>query len=245
MQQHQHATTTAHKNIDRLVSTSEVETKQTIAIRLKNFLLRRPTKESIKLKGIYKEVVFGSSIQSICEREKSKIPRFIRECMLAVESRGLSVDGIYRVSGNMASIQKLRNMVDMNEYYDLSDSMWDIHTITGALKLFFRELSEPLFTYALYDDFIKALHNLNQIKELIKKLPVTNGKTLKALFRHLDIVLQHSKDNRMQSQGLAIVFGPTLLWSDRKVADANMAFDIVQRGQLVEFIINNCRAIFG
>ena len=44
-----------------------------------------------------------------------------------------------------------------DEYYDLNDQVWDIHTITGALKLFFRELSEPLFTFKLLQQFLDTL----------------------------------------------------------------------------------------
>lgn len=43
-----------------------------------------------------------------------------------------------------------------DEFYDLLNPLWDVHTITGALKLFFRELSEPLFTFAHFDEFLNA-----------------------------------------------------------------------------------------
>lgn len=33
----------------------------------------------------------------------------------------------------------------------------DIHTVTGVLKLYLRELPEPLFTEACYQNFIDAL----------------------------------------------------------------------------------------
>lgn len=40
----------------------------------------------------------------------------------------------------------------------LSDPQWDdVHVITGALKLFFRELPEPLIPYSLFDEFIAAV----------------------------------------------------------------------------------------
>lgn len=32
----------------------------------------------------------------------------------------------------------------------------DVHVLTGALKLFFRELSEPIFPFNLAKDFIYA-----------------------------------------------------------------------------------------
>lgn len=45
-----------------------------------------------------------------------------------------------------------------DEKLDLNDSKWeDIHVITGALKMFFRELPEPLFTYSHFNDFVNAI----------------------------------------------------------------------------------------
>ena len=38
--------------------------------------------------------------------------------------------------------------------YDLSNM--DIHTVTGALKLFFRELREPLFPFEHYEPLLNA-----------------------------------------------------------------------------------------
>lgn len=45
-----------------------------------------------------------------------------------------------------------------DEKVNLSDGKWeDIHVTTGALKMFFRELPEPLFTYSLFHDFVSAI----------------------------------------------------------------------------------------
>lgn len=45
-----------------------------------------------------------------------------------------------------------------DEKLDLEDSKWeDIHVTTGALKMFFRELPEPLFTYGFFNDFVNAI----------------------------------------------------------------------------------------
>lgn len=44
------------------------------------------------------------------------------------------------------------------EELDLEDGQWeDVHVITGALKLFFRELPEPLFPYSHFNRFITAI----------------------------------------------------------------------------------------
>lgn len=45
-----------------------------------------------------------------------------------------------------------------DERLDLEEGRWDdVHVITGALKLFFRELPEPLFPFSHFDKFIAAI----------------------------------------------------------------------------------------
>ena len=43
------------------------------------------------------------------------------------------------------------------EPYDLDNPEWEIHVLTGALKMFFRELKEPVFPFNLFDAFISAV----------------------------------------------------------------------------------------
>lgn len=46
----------------------------------------------------------------------------------------------------------------LDENFNLEDGKWeDVHVITGALKLFFRELPEPLFPYSHFSDFVDAI----------------------------------------------------------------------------------------
>ena len=40
---------------------------------------------------------------------------------------------------------------------NLDSAVWEIHVLTGALKLFFRELAEPLFPIQYFDKFEHAL----------------------------------------------------------------------------------------
>ena len=59
-------------------------------------------------------------------------------------------------------LQFLKNEIQFNcslctdEFYDLNSNEWDIHVITSALKLFFRELPEPLFPFDKFDQFLNA-----------------------------------------------------------------------------------------
>ena len=60
----------------------------------------------------FKECVYGSSLINLCKREKRSVPLFVEEITTAIESRGLDMDGLYRISGNLSEVQKLRNQVD-------------------------------------------------------------------------------------------------------------------------------------
>ncbi|XP_066171345.1 rho GTPase-activating protein 12 isoform X6 [Sylvia atricapilla] len=232
----------APSNID---STDQKKTKT----KLKKFLTRRPTLQAVREKGYIKDQVFGSNLTSLCQRENSTVPKFVKLCIEHVEEHGLDIDGLYRVSGNLAVIQKLRFAVNHDEKLDLNDSKWeDIHVITGALKMFFRELPEPLFTYNHFNDFVNAIkqeprQRVSAVKDLIKQLPKPNQDTMQVLFRHLKRVVENGEKNRMTYQSIAIVFGPTLLKPEKETG--NIAVHTVYQNQIVELILLELNSIFG
>lgn len=229
-------------------SIDNTEQKKT-KTKLKKFLTRRPTMQAVREKGYIKDPVFGSSLASLCQRENTTVPTFVKMCIDHIEEQGLDVDGLYRVSGNLAVIQKLRFAVTHDEKLDLNDSKWeDIHVITGALKMFFRELPEPLFTYNHFNDFVNAIKQepklrVQGVKDLIKQLPKPNQDTMQALFKHLKHVVETGEKNRMTFQSLAIVFGPTLLKPEHETG--NIAIHTVYQNQIVELILLEYSSIFG
>ncbi|XP_066136513.1 rho GTPase-activating protein 12 isoform X3 [Saccopteryx bilineata] len=216
---------------------------------LKKFLTRRPTLQAVREKGYIKDQVFGANLANLCQRENSTVPKFVKLCIEHVEQYGLDVDGIYRVSGNLAVIQKLRFAVNHDEKLDLNDSKWeDIHVITGALKMFFRELPEPVFTFNHFNDFVNAIkqeprQRVAAVKDLIRQLPKPNQDTMQVLFRHLKRVIENGEKNRMTYQSIAIVFGPTLLKPEKE--SGNIAVHTVYQNQIVELILLEINSIFG
>uniref|UniRef100_A0A672GXW6 Rho GTPase activating protein 27 n=1 Tax=Salarias fasciatus TaxID=181472 RepID=A0A672GXW6_SALFA len=228
-------------------STSAADTDpKKVRTKLMKFLLKRPTLQSVKEKGYIRDNVFGCHLDTLCALEKSTVPSFVEKCIRAVEKRGLDIDGLYRVSGNLAVIQKLRFKAD-HEELDLEDGQWeDVHVITGALKLFFRELPEPLFPFSHFHKFIGAIKipdyntKLSHIIELVQSLPPSNHDTMKLLFGHLNRF--YGENNRMTAQNVAIVFGPTLLRPEME--SSNLAMHMIYQNQIVEFILREYELIF-
>ncbi|XP_076023650.1 rho GTPase-activating protein 27-like isoform X2 [Genypterus blacodes] len=220
-----------------------------VRTKLRRFLQRRPTLQSVKEKGYIRDNVFGCHLDTLCHRENTTVPKFVEKCIRAVERKGLDVDGIYRVSGNLAVIQKLRHRADHEEQLDLEDGQWEeIHVITGALKLFLRELPEPLFPFSCFNKFIAAIQvpdysqRVSYMKDLVQALPLPHHNTMELLFTHLRRVIDHGESNRMSAQSVAIVFGPTLLRPQTE--SANMTLHMVFQSQIVELMVKEFQSIF-
>ncbi|XP_073324736.1 rho GTPase-activating protein 15 isoform X3 [Pagrus major] len=255
-------------SLPRSSSNLENTERKRVKTRLKKLILKRPPLQALQEKGLIKDQVFGCSLEMLCEREKSTVPRFVRLCTEAVEKRGLDTDGIYRVSGNLAVIQKLRFLVNheravttdgrymfpaelvQEEKLNLDQSDWeDIHVITGALKLFFRELPEPLVPFGFFTDIVETvkmsdyMDKVDRLKCLVLNMPPPNHDTLQFMCRHLRRVLERSDYNRMTTQNIGIVFGPTLMRPERD--NGNMAVNMVYQNQAVELILSEFDHIFG
>ncbi|XP_030760725.1 active breakpoint cluster region-related protein-like [Sitophilus oryzae] len=164
--------------------------------------------------------LFGEKILAVCKRQKRNIPFIITACIREVERRGMSEVGVYRVSGSASDISKLKKSFETNSYEaeQLLKEV-DIHSVTGILKLYLRELPEALFTDHLYPELLEVFNqsNGNLIKrtELLKscfeKLPLQNRESIKCILDHLMRVHAYEEDNKMSLHNLATVFGPTLL----------------------------------
>lgn len=56
--------------------------------------------------------VFGVPLSRLYERDNIAVPMVVQQCIQAVELYGLELEGIYRQSGSLTHIQKLKAMFD-------------------------------------------------------------------------------------------------------------------------------------
>ncbi|KAM3669005.1 rho GTPase-activating protein 29 isoform 4-T4 [Ammospiza maritima maritima] len=184
--------------------------------------------------------LFGVEFAQAAKSFPDGIPFIIKKCTSEIESRALNVKGIYRVNGAKSRVEKLcqafengKDLVELSELY--------AHDISNVLKLYLRQLPEPLILFRLYNEFIglaKESQNANEesdakqaspkaktrqslcielnriiikIKDLLKQLPVPNYNTLQYLIGHLHRVTEQCDENKMSASNLGIIFGPTLI----------------------------------
>ncbi|XP_065364346.1 active breakpoint cluster region-related protein isoform X2 [Calliphora vicina] len=165
--------------------------------------------------------LFGAKMQQVLKREKRDIPFIISACIREVEKRGMSEVGIYRVSGSASDLAKLKKSFETNAYEAeqlLKDV--DIHSVTGILKSYLRELPEALFTDSLYPKFFETfsrfsnnneVERITELLQVFEELPLANKASINHILDHLIRVHNREVDNKMSLHNLAMVFGPTLL----------------------------------
>uniref|UniRef100_A0A8C1LGU1 Chimerin 1 n=1 Tax=Cyprinus carpio TaxID=7962 RepID=A0A8C1LGU1_CYPCA len=168
-----------------------------------------------------------------------------------VKCAGLKSEGLYRISGFSDLIEDVKLSFDRDgEKADISVNVYeDINVITGALKLYFRDLPIPVITYDAYPRFIEAAkltdpdERLEALHEALKQMPPAHCETLRYLMAHLKRVTQNEKHNLMNAENLGIVFGPTLMRAPD--LDAMTALnDIRYQRQVVELLIKNEDILF-
>ncbi|MEQ2273956.1 Rho GTPase-activating protein 29, partial [Xenotaenia resolanae] len=184
--------------------------------------------------------LFGIDFAQAAKNCADGIPFIIKKCTAEIESRALNIKGIYRVNGAKSRVEKLcqafENGKDLVELSELSP-----HDISNVLKLYLRQLPEPLIQYRFYNDLIglakecqrviaeeadkplsaqkgeKGVPSVQmsriilRIKDLLCQLPTANYRSLRHLIAHLNRVSKQADENKMTTSNLGIIFGPTLV----------------------------------
>ncbi|XP_032801557.2 N-chimaerin isoform X1 [Petromyzon marinus] len=195
--------------------------------------------------------VYSCDLTTLVKAHNRKRPMVVDMCIKEIEMRGLRSEGLYRVSGFSEHIEDVKMAFDRDgEKADISANSYDdINIITGALKLYFRDLPIPLITYDAYPKFIEASklmdadERLEGIHEALRLLPPAHYESLRYLMAHLKRVTLYSKENLMSAENLAIVFGPTLMRPPEQDVLATLN-DIRYQRLVIETLINNEEILF-
>ncbi|KAM4888196.1 GEM-interacting protein [Thomomys bottae] len=211
--------------------------------------------------------LFGVDFLQLPRDFPEEVPFVVTKCTAEIEQRALGVQGIYRVSGSRVRVERLCQAFENGRaLVELSGN--SPHDITGVLKRFLQELTDPVVPFHLYDDFLSVAKTLpaapgdgpgtpspgpevtQALRTLLVRLPDSNYNTLRHLVAHLFRVAAQFEENKMSANNLGIVFGPTLLRPPDSLramgtGAAACLLDSAHQAQVVEFLITNYEQIFG
>jgi len=114
------------------------------------------------------------------------------------------------VPGNNAEIARIKAQFNRLEY---AVSTEDPNDLASVLKLWFRELKEPLIPPSLYDEAIKSAGDPAASKQILEKIPEINRRVVEAALAFLREMAKHSEKTKMGAANLAMVFAPGFLRS--------------------------------
>jgi hypothetical protein len=146
------------------------------------------------------------------------IPIFVHRCCKFILENGIEETGIFRLPGQTSRVQSLKKLYDNGCQFDISVNE-DVHTVASLLKLYLRELPQPLIPFEMFDNAVKISRTLDNEKndllatldKFLKELPKHNFNLLKYLCRFLSQIAEYSDKNKMTIGNLATVFGPNIM----------------------------------
>ncbi|XP_056327289.1 rho GTPase-activating protein 22 isoform X2 [Danio aesculapii] len=166
--------------------------------------------------------IFGQHLEDTIQYERKFGPRLapllVEQCVDFIREQGLKEEGLFRMPGQANLVKELQDAFDCGDK-PLFDSNTDVHTVASLLKLYLRELPEPVIPFNKYEDFLTCAQlllkdeemGLGELVKQVSTLPQANYNLLKYICKFLDEVQSHSNENKMSVQNLATVFGPNIL----------------------------------
>ncbi|CDR32733.1 Rho-GAP domain-containing protein [Caenorhabditis elegans] len=162
--------------------------------------------------------LFGGSLDEYVEATGEEIPLLVQSAIAYLSRYSLRNQGLFRVSGSQSEINRFREAYERGEdLFQYLDDGSDANSAAGVLKLYFRELREPIFPIFMFEQFCDCAKSesptefVRRARELVSKLPVSHVLLLRFLFAFLSHLCEFADENMMEPHNLAICFGPTLL----------------------------------
>ncbi|NWX24441.1 FA13A protein, partial [Aegotheles bennettii] len=186
---------------------------------LSSIQVRQTTnKVSPELQFSKESSTFGVPLENLIQdATQCGVPFLVTQMVEYLEVFGLERVGIFRISGSVNKIKKLKQKYNKGEKVDLVND-GDVDSVASLLKIFLKELPVAVFPDNICSDLLKTfqehkIHTTECIENLrhsLSHLPKTHQNLLQFLSAFLLKVATYSAVNFMTLENLAMVFGPTL-----------------------------------
>ncbi|XP_062428545.1 rho GTPase-activating protein 18 isoform X2 [Rhea pennata] len=166
--------------------------------------------------------LFGVPLSVLLEQDQKKVPGtktplIFQKLISQIEEATLETEGLLRIPGVAARVKSLCQELEA-KFYEGTFNWENVkqHDAASLLKLFIRELPQPLLTV----EYLKAFQDvqnlptkkqqLQALNLLVLLLPEANRDTLKVLLEFLQRVIDHRDKNKMTLKNVAMVMAPNL-----------------------------------
>ncbi|XP_026146229.1 rho GTPase-activating protein 39 [Carassius auratus] len=180
--------------------------------------LNKPSMEEIAhaRNAIFRPSMFGSSLEEVMSMQKERYPERqlpwvqtrLSEEVLSLN--GDQTEGIFRVPGDIDEVNALKLQVDQ---WKVPTGLEDPHIPASLLKLWYRELEEPVIPHEFYEQCVLNYDSPAAAVNVVLSLPHINKLVLCYLIRFLQVFAQASSVSmtKMDVSNLAMVMAPNCL----------------------------------
>lgn len=163
--------------------------------------------------------VFGVPLrETVAKGSKDGIPNIVVRCAEFILQRGINIVGILRLSGSLTKINEMKKLFDEGVAVEFStEAESEIHNVSSLLKMYLKQLPEPLCTFEKYLEFVEVTLTSNEVEEqvaklrfLVHSLPTNNYRLLKYVMEFARTISKNAEVNKMDVNNCAIVLAPNL-----------------------------------
>ncbi|KAH8828142.1 hypothetical protein DL96DRAFT_1463603 [Flagelloscypha sp. PMI_526] len=161
---------------------------------------------------------FGESLDAIMRLQERSYPHqkvpvilpFLADGILALG--GNRSEGIFRVPGDGDSVSALKLGIDQG-FYTLPDGVSDPHVLASLMKLWLRELCDPLVPEEMYNECISHSKDSEACLGIVQTLPTINRRVIIFVISFLQLFLEEKTQavTKMTPANLALVMAPNIL----------------------------------
>ena len=195
---------------------------------------------------------FGTPLEEHLRVTNRKISVVLDECVTYLRTYNfLDTEGLLRKTGGTAKTKHLKSSLDAGvgtcAYFSTHQA--DPHTIASLLKMYLRELPEPLLTYDFFDEWMdaaqvdKPAERQQALFNVLDQLPPANFSNFRFLVEFLSELKTFSEQNKMSASNIAIVVAPNILWPAGGESGANATHTSLA-SRIVESFIENFKQYF-
>uniref|UniRef100_A0A3B4BJY9 Uncharacterized protein n=1 Tax=Periophthalmus magnuspinnatus TaxID=409849 RepID=A0A3B4BJY9_9GOBI len=180
--------------------------------------LRKPTLEEIdhSRRAIVTPSLFGSSLEEVMERQSELFPDRklpwvqVQLSQYVLGLGGAQTEGIFRVPGDIDEVNALKLQVDQ---WRIPENLSDPNVPASLMKLWYRELEEPLIPMDFYKQCISNCDDPVAAIAVVQSLPELNRLVLCYFIHFLQVFAQPTNVavTKMDVNNLAMVMAPNCL----------------------------------
>ena len=193
-----------------------------------------------------KNAIFGVPLEQVLERDYEestdgvgpgslKIPSLVQECISAMKTMDMSVEGVFRKNGNIKRLNDAKEEIDTKGAVQVDLTKENPVQVAALLKKYLRELPDPLLTNKLHKLWTTSsrIEDNDRRRRLLHLtcclLPKAHRDTMEVLFTFLNWVSSFShvdeeSGSKMDVHNLATVITPNIMHSGKDVVPVEDSF---------------------